>query len=629
MRLALAAFPLWCTVAVLVFNTPWRLRLLVGGLWALSATRPDIGLLAVAAIVALGHYVEVGLGVQPFRISEAVVMAFFAGWLLPDRTDHDGPRVPGRAAWLLTILVCASVASQAWMASSFPETFGESLTTLYQGYYLVPDRLGFGAGARILEGLGLMAAAATLFRTRPRLADTLTIALVCSAVAAAATSLLLARGIAPAQILAEHAQVVVRTSAHVGDVNAAASYFAMMLFPALGMALRQRRRAAWWLAAAATQLAALWLAGSRTAEAVVVLGIAIGLVCYLSATWRPKSRGLALAVMLVLVIAAGVTRAWMLRADPGTSFRRQFVATSMRMIAARPVLGLGVGRYYDSSALFLSPEMAWTYAFQNAHNYFLQMAAELGLVGLVLFLSVIGTVIVRSVRAIARTPGDVRLLGCALGVGAMLTTCLTGHPLLLDEVAFPFWMLLGLVTALSGSTLIGAGVSSRKPDTPIGGRIGSAVASAAAVVAIVALAEIAQSRRPLQPSTSVEVTGLEGWESDGEGTQFRWTHDYASVFLPSNATRVYIPVRLPVSAPPLAPMAVDVEVGGIYKGQTLVGNEWAVLNVELPYGRPLQHFKRLDLKIRRTWQPAVYIAGSHDLRNVGVQVGQIKVFFEY
>src|SRR5579864_7728730 len=124
------------------------------------------------------------------------------------------------------------------------------------------------------------------------------------------------------------------------------------------------------------------------------------------------------------------------------------------MIGARPVFGVGVGQYYPMSSLFLSPQLAWTYGSENAHNYFLQIGGELGLVGLGLFGVWLGSMIVRSGRALALVPGDARLLGAAGGVIALMATCLTGHPLLVGEVAYPFWIQFGLVLALAGSTLL-------------------------------------------------------------------------------------------------------------------------------------------------------------------------------
>ena len=626
LRVALAAFPLWFTVSLLVFNAPWRFRLIVVAQFVLSALAPHAGLVAIAALVPLGRLIQIGLSLQPFRVTEALVLAFFAGWLTRARTDRDGPRVPALLAWLFAAIVGASVLAQLWAAASEPGRLLENLQVIYQAYFLIPERIGFASAALLFEGLGLMAATAILLRARPSLANTLPIAMVAAAIVAAVGSVLLSRGISFPQILEEHARLVPRTSAIVGDSNAAASYFGMMLFVALGMAARAHPAArVVWLLAATAQLVAVDLTASRTGEAVVVLVLVFGIVSALTWRWRPGPRRAALVGMLAIVLVGGLARTWMLREDPGARFRRQFYSTSLRMIEARPMTGIGVGRYYDDSMLYLPAETSWTYAFQNAHNYFLQVAAESGLVGLALLLALVGVIIWRSGRAILRSPRDMRLLGCTLGAAAMLMTWLTGHPMLLPEIALPFWMVLGLVAALSGSVLIGTGEISRRPETRPRGMLVAAVA----IVVVTALSMIPAAGRELEPSTSAAVMGVEPWETDRNGERFRWTHEYASVFVPARATRVYIPVRMPVDLPRLSPMPVDIQIGGEFRGRMLVGDDWAILNLELPYAQPLQRFKRIDLRVQRTWQPGVYVQGSGDLRKVGVQMGEIKEFYEY
>lgn len=634
LRIALAAFPLWCTASLLIFNAPWRFRLPVTALFVVTAVAPHVGLLILTAFVPLGHLVEAGLKLYPFRLTEAMVLAFFAGWLVRGRTDCDGPRVPATAGWLLALVIGASVVAQLWAALRQPDELLEDLQVLYQAYFLIPDRIGFGAAALLLEGLGLMAAAATLFRSRPRLAVTLPMLMTASAVVAAASSLLLSRGIAFPRILEEHARIVVRTSAHVADPNAAASYFGMMLFVALGMAARRpvtdgrafSRASLLWLAAAVGLIAGLMLAGSRSGIAAGSLGAVVAAVCALTATWRPRTRTVAIAVALVVVLAGGLLRAWMLRADPGAGFRQQFYVTSVRMIADHPVAGVGVGRYYDRSVFYASPEISWTYPSENAHNFFLQVTGEIGLPGLALLLAVIGLIGFDAMPGVARSPRDLRLLGCTVGVMTMLATWLSGHPLLVGEVAFPFWILLGLLAGLGGSVLIDSRERSRRAERFPGSRLSIAVLAATLILVV---GQVSTARRTPPLPRSSGVTGLEPWETDASGARFRWTHEYASIFVPVNATRVYIPVRLPVDIPRLLPMAVDVKVSGVDRGRTLVGTEWAILNLELPHAPPNQRVKRIDLKIQRTWQPAVYLAGSNDLRKVGVQVGEIKEFYEY
>ena len=66
--------------------------------------------------------------------------------------------------------------------------------------------------------------------------------------------------------------------------------------------------------------------------------------------------------------------------------RQLFFVTTLEMVASRPLFGVGVGGYYLRSAQFSPRELLEIYPRENAHNYFLQIAGELGLVGLAVFL---------------------------------------------------------------------------------------------------------------------------------------------------------------------------------------------------------------------------------------------------
>jgi len=61
------------------------------------------------------------------------------------------------------------------------------------------------------------------------------------------------------------------------------------------------------------------------------------------------------------------------------------------------------------------------------------------------------------------------------------------------------------------------------------------------------------------------------------------------------------------------------------QGRTLLGPAWTIVNVDLPPAAPPMQFKRIDLKLDRVWQPALYTAGSPEMRFVGVQVGELRL----
>jgi O-antigen ligase len=533
------------------------------------------------------------------------------------------------AGWLLAATVLGSIGGLALQLHAYPGELTGVVDQIAHGYFYIDDRLGLVDGARLLEGLGLVVATIMLLRQRPALAVTLPAVLATSAAAGAIASVLLWRGIGSASGLARFERLGYRISALVVDLNAAGSYFAMMICLALGMAVRARgyRRAIWCALAGASAIG-LWLSVSRSAIAAAAIVLAVAATWALTARFALRPRVVLVAVVLMVAVGAGAVRARLLENDPtyrGSGFREQFYATSMRMIAARPLFGIGEGQYYRSSPLFLSPQLAWTYGAENAHNAFLQIGGELGLVGLLLFLVWIGAALSRTARALIRAPSDGRLLGCASGIMVFLGTCLTGHPLLVGEVAYAFWILFGLTAGLAASVLLNDPVHGdvlQPAPAPRHWRLPAAIA----VVTLVAVPLTAGSGAAIAPLASQAVDGFYGWETLDDGTRFRWTSGYASLFLPADVTRVEIPIRLPTDGRTIRPIGVEVMTAGVDRGRTLVDRTWAIVSVRLPEAAPPARFKRIDLRVDRIWQPALYIAGSADMRSVGVQVGEPRLF---
>jgi hypothetical protein len=153
------------------------------------------------------------------------------------------------------------------------------------------------------------------------------------------------------------------------------------------------------------------------------------------------------------------------------------------------------------------------------------------------------------------------------------------------------------------------------------------LAAAAATVILVA-SPITTAKGAVIPSESRAVNGLFEWETLADGTRFRWTGRYASLFVPADVTRVEIPVRLPTDGRSIPVMGVEAMTGGVGRGRTLVDASWAIISLPLDPVLPPIQYKRIDLRIDRVWQPALYIAGSADMRRVGVQVGEPHLFRE-
>jgi hypothetical protein len=171
------------------------------------------------------------------------VLAFLTGWLLRAQDDRRGPGLPSTIGWLLACGIVGSIGGLAWQLSPYRGELARTFDGVIHDYYrtdLMSDRLGLVDGARLLEGLAVTAATVALFRQRPRLAEQLPAALALSATAAGAASLVLWLGLVPAATLGQYARTGYRVSALVADVNAAGSYFAMVLCLALAMTFRSK-----------------------------------------------------------------------------------------------------------------------------------------------------------------------------------------------------------------------------------------------------------------------------------------------------------------------------------------------------------------------------------------------------
>jgi hypothetical protein len=181
------------------------------------------------------------------------------------------------------------------------------------------------------------------------------------------------------------------------------------------------------------------------------------------------------------------------------------------------------------------------------------------------------------------------------------------------------------MTALAASALLDqAAIGDESHVTPVISRTRSLLAAAAAVAILLSVPALT-ALSPVNPSASQAVDGFYRWEALQDGTRFRWTGAYASLFVPADVSRVSIPVRLPTNGRTIKPMGVEVMTASVDQGRTMVGDTWAIIDIRLPGGDLRTRFKRIDLKVDRTWQPAIYIAGSADLRAVGVQVGELSL----
>jgi O-antigen ligase len=190
-----------------------------------------------------------------------------------------------------------------------------------------------------------------------------------------------------------------------------------------------------------------------TARGAWVAALAMG-----AALIAVRRRGVALVLVAGLVIAG----AWL--ASPGlreqvlpaltttetNAGRLGIYRANLDIIHDHPIFGLGFGRYQQAARPYYDrhPEADRR---SHAHNNFLQVAAEAGLVGLAAFALLLATAIRYGAQAMARLPdGPLRetALGAWLGIVGFVVGGFTHYSFGDGEVAIAMWATLAVLMRL-------------------------------------------------------------------------------------------------------------------------------------------------------------------------------------
>lgn len=380
-----------------------------------------------------------------------------------------------------------------------------------------------------------------------------------------------------------------RINTQFGDVNAAGSYFAMMFVAAVGLSGFTSRRGAAYSVAAAPLGIAVWLTGSRTAIAASVLGVLAAVLIRnrerASLIIRSRKRLLGTAALALIAVAALtiLPKARSATVTYSVFARTELAKTAFRMLGDRPMLGVGISRFYDLFPQYASPQLREAFfqsalvpvTRENAHNNFLQILAELGAVGFGVFVVVLWLAL-RPDRPDAN-PAGVRV-PLVVALGTFLFTALFGHPLLTREVAYPFWILLGVAAA-------GA------PD--VGGKAGGifkiAIGSLVVLLAIATPLRAGYERR----SASLQglALGMSNWQRDESGNLFRWAGRRSTLFYEPHSPVIRLPLRAAAST-----CTVEMWIGGRAGDRiTIPSDFWHDVRLRVPAAQRTGRSIRIDL----------------------------------
>lgn len=571
----------------------------------LAAWRPGTALTLVALLVPIASWIGRHWN-DAVAWPETVVVACLAGYTARRSITRE-PASTGALTFAAYAMIAVVLASLAVRLLVLRATIGGDAldahlwNVLTAHYFTESASVQLDAAMRLIEGALLLHAGAAVARAQPAYAPNLIAWLIAGAAAAGALNLWriwlgALRLESPILVFLGYLRTL-RFNVHYGDVNAAGAYFMMTLLPALA-AFWTRQRWLWALPVLSIALS-LMLSGSRTA---IFAGIAAAMVTFYLARreGRPSisaaRRRTTAAVAIVLVIAgAGIV--FLLAARNATPalqalrFRVEFARTSIQMLRSAPVFGIGVGEYATRSSEFSSPELLKTYPQgENAHNNFLQVLSELGLVGFAVFAWVLGAAGAAAARNLARDRRNLLRLAATAGALAFVIAWLAGHPLLIDAPAFSFWLLLGTI----------AGWSDAVATAPIRRIAAPSVMAGGLVIALVVSSPLRLRLELARAELEHQGIGLSAWRDSADGVRHRLAGVTSTVFVPASARVVTIPLRaVNTNQEVLVELRLDDRPADVLR---VPGDRWLTLRLPLPSSDDGARYRRLDLEVR-TEQP--------------------------
>ena len=547
---------------------PLNLELLITAGLAVSLLRPAYGLVCFAAVAPLSTTIAGLCGDSSLggRMLEQLALGVGAGALL-HLAPADGRTWMGRPAWFVALVAVASAATlMPAAAAPVMRHLGDMSSPIWTPAF---------AGVTVAACALVAWAAERTIRRTPGLAAWVVMAGLASGAGAGALNLrrLVVAALRAPDVFHHLLRLLVSVRFNLQmDLNAGASTLILLGIAGSGLMGGSWARRIGIAFLVALVAVGVWITGSRIALAMAIVAGFAAIVW--PAVRAGNSRRWLLAGAGVLVLGAG---AWLVVSNPqrhsdrisfAVGFRRLMFDASVQMVKKDPIFGVGMHKFFDESEAYVGPalvKMGWTPR-ENAHNNFMQVLAEEGVVGFAAMLWWLGAVLIPTARAQLAQPDALRA-GLWLAVAAAIGTWLTGHPLLVPGFAFVFWLYCGVLAATA--------------DPPAADRMRTVswILTAALVLSI-----------PFRGSALRDAAEL---EHRGFGVSALWQHDDTqryrvaegafALYLPATGRPVEVPVRRASGAPEA--LVVEVRIAGEWVKQIdIAGDEWQSISLVLPAG---------------------------------------------
>lgn len=630
------AYPL--RSALLAPSVSWWVRLAALAILLHSALRPAWRVPILVVAVSLAPIVPFFHSGVPRGIVHLLVISTALPWLVELVRGHDvwPARDPVARVWAAWVAVGVWSVGLALLAGYRPvfEDDGEFLRELHRlssHYVFVGPGNGLANWLRVLTAMIDGLCAYLLVRVAARREPALH-ACLAAVVGVAAFGLVQAwSGIALLKAWSTY-DGVIRIHSTFADPNALGAWLAMCLPAVLVLAFTSTDRwRLFWRAGAVLVPLALVFTGSRSGWGAALAGVTWlgwqasrgqgGLSPHVARLvgWTVRAGVVAAVVVLAALVALGTWRdvrqfdqqsyvgtllyTFNLRQPPDEILKGRLLLwrTAVRMVASEPLFGIGLGRSeraFFSFSQYLDPRPP---PGVTAHNTFLTVASETGLLGVGTLLLLLGTIVLAGSCAPEGVTGAPALLRVALlaGVIAFVITMLTGDRLLLREDLVMFGVVVGLAMSYA---------SSARDRTS---RLASGLA-AAVVVCLVVTTPMRARAEAREVQLHRVWHGVSGWLSERDGTRFRWTSARATFFVPGSADALVVPMRRGASGPQQVVIRVNDRDADRF---VLDDGEWHEMRYALPGALSSRQYHRVEIAVA----PLVEVRGQHE--PVGVKLG--------
>jgi O-antigen ligase len=302
--------------------------------------------------------------------------------------------------------------------------------------------------------------------------------------------------------------------------------------------------------------------------------------------------------------------------------------TGMLMISDYPITGVGMGAFIIELANYAQKHDISIKTPESAENYFIQVASELGVIGLVLFIWLFVMIFMQIIRQYSAISDKNRFNFIIIGIGSGIIAYfinIQAHSYIGSyEIKYTFWLLVGLLFCLSKTG------SEEREKVDFGKKF---KVFGTALIILYAGTHLWNSTHSLSLAARTQEFGMKQefgfypWEKNQEGRRFRWIGRSGGLTLEMKKNEIKILIL--ASHPEIKDNPVKVK---IFRGKNffeerilldelnLTRSVWKTHTYSLPDLKGKEIF--LLFQVSRTWNPKKE-TGVPDPRNLGIAIGEI------